>query len=204
MNNLDKQLFQFKDRLVADVGVEERHLTTICTTIYEELSQLTNEQLDKIEFASPVKLEIRIEELKAFNMMMDRVNKQLKNFPEIVRTQVIVQNYIAFVYLKDNCFDVTKKTVPQGTLLRRVCKFLLNNPVRAFRNSIAHGNWQYTSDYSGIKYFAYKGESKPNVELEEMSEFVVDNYELDFWQTLSRATAYTIYTYIIDNKAKRR
>ena len=71
MNNLDKQLYQFKDRLVADVGVEERHLTKICTTIYEELSQLTDEQLDKIEFVSPVRLEIRIEELKAFNMMMD-------------------------------------------------------------------------------------------------------------------------------------
>lgn len=98
VNNLDKQLHQFKDRLVVDVGVEERHLTTICTTIYEELSQLTDEQLDKIEFASPVKLETRIEELMAFNMMMDRVNKQLKKFPEIVRTQVIVQNYIAFVW----------------------------------------------------------------------------------------------------------
>ena len=132
--------------------------------------------------------------------MMDRVNRQLSKYPEIVRSQVIVQNYVAFVYLKDNCFDVTKKVMPSGTLTRRICQFLLNNPVRAFRNAIAHGNWQYTNDFSGIKYYAYKGESKLNVALQEMSEFSVGNSELGFWQALSRATAYTIYSYIIENK----
>jgi hypothetical protein len=203
MKNLDKQLYQFRGRLVKDIGIGEQYLPSICTTIFEELSQLTNEQLLKIERASPVKLEIRIEELKAFNMMMTRVNNQLKNYPEIVRSQVIVQNYISFVYLKDNCFEVTKKVIPSGTLLRRICKFLLDNPIRAFRNSIAHGNWQYTSDFSGIKYFAHKGESTPNMEYEEMSEFVVGNDELGFWQALSRATAYTIYTYIIENIIKK-
>ncbi|HOJ04078.1 MAG TPA: hypothetical protein PK916_08745 [Bacteroidota bacterium] len=204
MNILDKQIYQFRDRMVADVGVEERYLAVICTTIYQELSVLKAEQLDKIEFASPVKLDLRIEELEAFNMMMSRVNRQLASIPEIVRAQVIVQNYIAFVYLKDNCFDVAKRIVPQDSLLRRLCKFLLNNPVRAFRNSIAHGNWQYTSDFTGIKYYAYKGESKPCVELEEMSEFVVKNDELEFWQALSRATAYTIYTCIVENREMRQ
>lgn len=85
MKNLDEQLYLFRKRLVADVGIEEQYLTSICTTIYKELTQLTNEQLNKIESASPVKLEFRIEELRAFNMMMDRVNAQLKKFPEMVR-----------------------------------------------------------------------------------------------------------------------
>lgn len=200
MDNLNRQLFQFSDRLKEDVGVETKYLGSICTSIYNELRQLSIENLLEIEKASPVRLELRIEELTAFNMMMDRVKRQLSKYPEIVRSQVIVQNYVAFVYLKDNCFDVTKKVMPSGTLTRRICQFLLNNPVRAFRNAIAHGNWQYTNDFSGIKYYAYKGESKPNVAPQEMSEFSVGNSELGFWQALSRATAYTIYSYIIDYK----
>lgn len=87
-----------------------------------------------------------------------------------------------------------------GSLTRRICKFLLNNPVRGFRNAIAHGNWQYTDDYSGIKYYAHKGESKPSLESNEMSGFIVANEELRFWQALARATAYTIYSYIIERE----
>ncbi len=200
MDQLDKQLYYFKDRLKDNIGVDPKYLSSICTTIYEELNQLSTESLLEIEAASPVSLKLRIEELKAFNMMMDRVNSQFKKYPEIVRSQVIVQNYIAFVYLKDNCFEITKKVMSSGTLLRRICKFLLNNPVRAFRNSIAHGNWQYTDDFSGLKYYAYKGESKLNIEIQPMTEFIVDNEELGFWQALARGTAYTIYSYIIENR----
>jgi len=200
MDNLDIQLYHYKDKLKEDVGVETKHLGSICTTIYDELRQLSIEKLLEIEIASPVSLKLRVEELTAFNMMMDRVNSQLNKYPEIIRSQVIVQNYIAFVYLKDNCFGVTKKVMPTGTLTRRICKFLLDNPVRAFRNAIAHGNWQYANDFSGIKYYAHKGETKPNFEPQEMSEFTVGNSELGFWQALSRATAYTIYSHIIETK----
>jgi hypothetical protein len=201
MKNLDKQLYQFKERLICDIGVEEKYLSVICTTIYAELSNLNNDELLKIELVSPVTIEKRIEELKAFNMMMDRVNySDLKKYPEIIRSQVIVQNYISFVYLKDNCFDVTKNVISSGTLTRRICKFLLDNPVRAFRNSIAHGNWQYTFNPSGIIYFAHKGDIKQNEKSEVMIEFIVFQDELNFWQALSRATAYTIYTYILEHK----
>ncbi len=200
MNNLDKQLYEYRQQMKESVGVDDKYLSAICTTIYKELKHLSAENLKRIESASPVSLKLRVEELQAFNMMMNRVNGQLIKHPEIIRTQVIVQNYISFVYLKDNCFEVTRKIMPYGTLTRRICKFLLNNPVRAFRNSIAHGNWQYTNDFHGIKYYAYKGESKPNVEPQEMSEYIVSNDELGFWQALARATAYTIYSYIIETK----
>ena len=200
MKNLDRQLYPYSDRLKEDVGIDKIHLDSICSTIYSELGQLSNENLLEIELASPISLKLRIEELTAFNMMMDRVNIQLSKYPEIVRSQVIVQNYIAFVYLKDNCFEVTKKIMPSGTLTRRIYQFLLNNPVRAFRNAIAHGNWQYANDFSAIKYYAHKGESIPNAEGKEMCEFTVENSELGFWQALSRATGYTIYTYIIENR----
>ena len=197
MDNLDNQLYVFKNRLKKDVGVEERLLSVICSTIYKELSQLSIEELTMIEVASPVPIVKRVEELQAFNMMMNRVNNQLKKYPEIVRAQIIVQNYICFVYMKETCFEVTKKVMPPGTLSRKICKFLLNNPVRAFRNSIAHGNWEYEIDFSGLKYYAHKGEVNCD---EEMSEFNVSNDELNFWQTLARGVAYTIYAFIINKK----
>jgi hypothetical protein len=74
MKNFDKQLYAFKDRLIKDVVIDEKYLTTICSTIYSELSFLSKEKLTEIEDVSPVKLINRIEELYAFNRMMDKVN----------------------------------------------------------------------------------------------------------------------------------
>jgi hypothetical protein len=202
MKLLDEKISKFSIRLKNDVGVPDNQVSSICTIIYQELAALSKEDINKIESVTPVNLKNRIEELQEFNMMMDRMNSGLNKYPDLLRTQVIVQNYIAFVYLKDNCFEITKKVIPSGTLTRRICEFLLNNPVRAFRNSIAHGNWKYSEDYSSLVYFAYKGESKPDVTTKEMSEFIVSNEELGFWQLLARAAAYTIYTFIIENRNK--
>ena len=80
MDNLDKQLYHFKDRLMEDVGVDQKHLSSICTTIYDELNQLTTENLFTIESASRVSLKLRIEELEAFNLMMVRANNQLNKY----------------------------------------------------------------------------------------------------------------------------
>ena len=84
MQKLDRQLNQFADLLKNDVEIEENYLTWVCSTIYQELSQLPYDDLVKIKKSSPVNLEIRIEELKSFNMMMDKMTKtELKRLPEI-------------------------------------------------------------------------------------------------------------------------
>lgn len=95
---------------------------------------------------------------------------------------------------------MTKKIIQPGTLTRKICKFLVNNPVRAFRNSYAHGNWEYIFNPAGIKYYAYKGEIKMDKENDVMTEYVVYQDELGFWQALAQSTAYTIYTHIMDRK----
>ena len=61
-----------------------------------------------------------------------------------------------------------------------------DNPVRAFRNAIAHANWKYLSDYSGLEYWARKS-SDPS---EPLSRFEVSQSDLSFWQALARCTAY--------------
>jgi hypothetical protein len=60
---------------------------------------------------------------------------------------------------------------------KKCCKYLTINPIRAFRNAIAHANWNYKIDYSGLEFWARKG-SDPN---EPLSHFDVFMDELDFW-----------------------
>lgn len=195
MIKLDEQLFYFKEYLETHLKISDC-LDSFCTKMNDELSSFTLEELSKIKNASPIQLKSIIDELHAFNSMMEILNQSNEISPEIIRTQVITQNYISFVYLKDKCFEVTKKIAKPGTFLKKTCTYLLNDRVRAFRNSLAHGNWEYNSTYTGLIFYAHKGEITPD---STMSKFEVDTEELNFWQALSRATAYTIYTKIIQN-----
>ncbi len=85
--------------------------------------------------------------------------------------------------------EVLRKNSDPGTVTKRCSKYLLDNPIRAFRNAIAHGNWMYLDDYSGLQFWAHQ-DGKPD---EPMKRYEVSDHELKFWQMLSRATAYTAY-----------
>jgi hypothetical protein len=82
-----------------------------------------------------------------------------------------------------------KQYVEPGSVAKKCCKFLINNPVRAFRNAIAHSNWKYNDDFSGIIFYARKGDQAS----EPMTEWQVGEESLAFWQALSRCTAYTAF-----------
>ena len=107
--------------------------------------------------------------------------------PCITRAQVIVQNYVCFVYLGEACFKNLKKYLEPGSVAKKCCNFLVNNPVRAFRNAIAHSNWKYNDDFSGIIFYARKGHQAA----EPMTEWKLSDKDLAFWQSLARCTAYT-------------
>jgi hypothetical protein len=112
------------------------------------------------------------------------------NNPNIVRARVVTQNYICFVYLGESCFNILKKNLPGGSPTRKACQFLTDNPIRAFRNAIAHANWKYKEDYSGIEFWARKG-SESN---EPMVKREVSQTTLNFWQALARTIAYVTFT----------
>lgn len=160
----------------------------IASTIATEIENNKSFFKQEILLVSPVPLETRLEELSCFQTMMDTFNK-MKPRPEIVRSQVMTQNYVCFVYLKDTLFEVLRKNSEIGSITKKCTKYLLNNPVRAFRNSIAHGNWKYKDDFSGLEFWAYK-DSTVN---DSMTKYQVSQSELNFWQLLSRAVAYTAY-----------
>lgn len=188
MENLDKQLEVWSERLQKDVKIKPEDTSKIATTIAKEVRWLTIEQKNEIRSASPVNIEKRYEELIAFQAWMDIANNS-KIHPAVIRAQVIVQNYICFVYLNESCFRVLKKYLPDGSVSKKCCNFLINNPIRAFRNAIAHSNWSYKDDFTGIQYWSRKG-SDPN---EALQKFEVNDEELRFWQSLARVVAYSSY-----------
>ena len=112
--------------------------------------------------------------------------------PSVVRAQVVYQNYLCFVYLGESCFTVLKRIAPTGSVTKKCCKFLTSNPVRAFRNSIAHANWKYSDDFTSIDFMARKGSEGD----EPMVEWNVANEQLEFWQALARCVGYVAYTEI--------
>lgn len=185
---LDQQMKAFSTPLISEVRLKEGETAKIATTIAAEVRFLDQQSRNSVLEASPVPLAARLDELVAFQSWMDLATSTTN--PAVVRAQVIVQNYVCFVYLGESCFRALRKASRAGSLTRRCCEFLTDNPVRAFRNAVAHSNWTYKPDFSGLMFWARKGEGKD----EPMVQFDVTQAQLAFWQALSRAVAYAAYT----------
>jgi len=182
---LDNQMYQWGAKLRDDLKISSDASRNLATTISIEISTLPFEAKQRIIGATPVPLSDRLEELQAFQNWMDYA-KKIKDNPALIRAQVITQIYICFVYLGESWFKVIRKESPIDSTTKKCCKYLTENPVRAFRNAIAHANWRYKSDFSGMEYWARKG----NDPGEPLSYFEVADNDLAFWQMLSRCTAY--------------
>jgi hypothetical protein len=188
MKYLDIQMQAWSKRLISELKIKEEETQKLASIIASEVRWLSTEAKNEICKASPVDIKHRYEELLAFQNWMDIVHKS-EMHPAVVRAQVIVQNYICFVYLNESCFNIIRKHVSSDSVCKKCCNFLLNNPVRAFRNAIAHSNWCYENDFSGIRYWARKG-----IDLNEaLIEFRVKQDDLSFWQAIARCTAYAVY-----------
>jgi len=149
---------------------------------------MSHEVQKQLMSAAPIALSDQLEELSSFQAFTEYASSK-KEMPFIARANVIVQNYICFVYLNDNCLKILRKQ-SKTTITQKCCKYLTNNPVRAFRNALAHGNWKYNTDFTGLLYFAHKGDNPDG----PMTEFEVSQQELDFWHSLTKCTLYSIFT----------
>lgn len=188
MEHLDDQMKQWSSRLRDDLSILPPESNRLASTIASEVGFLSSEAKQRVKDASLVPLSARIEELRAFQGWMDLVHDSNPH-PVVVRAQVITQNYICFVYLGEACFNVLRKELPTGSVTKKCCKFLTDNPVRAFRNAIAHSNWQYLPDFSGLEFWAKKG----NDPAEQPTRFTILQQDLSFWQAIARCTAYASY-----------
>lgn len=187
--HIDTQMRAFSARLTSEIKLTPEMAERLATTIAADVRFLSPEQKAEIRNASPVPLQDRLTELHAFQGWMDQAHS-IRNNPFVTRAQVLSQNYICFVYLPEACFRVLSKACPSGSGARKCAQFLNNNPVRAFRNAVAHANWKYRSDYGAIIYWARKG-SDPN---EPLIQFEVEQSDLEFWQAISRCVAYAAFS----------
>ena len=191
MRHLDAQVAKYSSLLVSEVGLDPSITDRLATTVAAELRFLPIEAKAEILASSPVDIAARLDELVAFQSFTEQVHAT-KPPPAFVRAQVLYQNYVCFVYLGEACFRVLAKSAPAGSASRKCGRFLTNNPVRAFRNAIAHGNWTYKADFTGLVFWARKG-SDPS---EALSHFEVTQDELNFWQSLARCVGYSAYLHI--------
>ena len=184
---LDKQMQQWSSTLIGEVKLREDETSKVASLIATEIARIPIDSKEEIikSISKPISIQDRLDELTAFQGWMDIAHTS-KN-PYTTRAQVIVQNYVCFVYLGDACFKTLRRYLEPSGVAKRCCNFLINNPIRAFRNALAHSNWKYNDDFSGIIFYARKG----NQVGEPVIEWYVSDKELAFWQALARCTAYT-------------
>ncbi len=188
---MDNQMSSFSRELVEIVKLNIDDVNRLATKISSEVRFLDEVSKSEIANASLVPISARLHELQAFQSWMD-ISRQpnLSKLPAVVRAKVITQNYICFCYLPESCFSVLRKRMPPDSATYKCAKFLTDNPVRAFRNTIAYSNWTYEKDFSGLVYWARKGANSD----EPLEQFSVKGNELDFWQALSRCLAYAAFS----------
>lgn len=189
MKHLDVQMQRFAPRLRDDLGISSEASNQLASAIAAEVASLPASARLEARASTPVDLGQRLDELVSFQAFMQQVHGSPAS-PPLVRAQVVVQNYVCFVYLGESCFKVLGKLLPSTSAGRACCRFLTDNPVRAFRNALAHGNWRYAPGFGGLTYWARKGSDQA----EPLSQFEVTQHELDFWQALARCTGYAAFT----------
>jgi hypothetical protein len=141
-SKLDSQLARWCYRLVSQLKIPPSAASKLATTVAAEVRFLPAEAKLELRNSSPVALKERLEELVGFQGFMD-ATRSVRNSPYLVRAQVITQNYICFLYLPESCFRILRRALPVDSTTRGCAKFLSDNPIRAFRNALAHANWCY-------------------------------------------------------------
>lgn len=190
---LDRQMRGFSPFLRDEFGITPPESNCLASTIAAEIRGLSAEVRRTLLSETTVQPKDRLDELVAFQSFMDLANA-VSNHPGVTRAQVITQNYVCFVYLGDACFKTLRQISPPGSATKRCAKFLTDNPVRAFRNAVAHANWNYRPDFSGLVFWSRRG-ADPN---EPLTRFEVSQRDLGFWQALARCVAYIAYTEAIE------
>lgn len=188
---LDGIMRQFSPRLRDDVGLTPPTSNCLASTIASEVQALPHEVLRSIRDEDVVGLQRRIDELVAFERFMDfaiQVQKTSGTLAPLTRAQVVCQLYTVFVYLGDACFSRLRKSAASGSVLKKCCKYLTDYPVRGLRNAVAHSNWRYTDDFTGIVFHYFE-----DVQKTKRTDFTITQLELDFWDKLARVTAYAAF-----------
>jgi hypothetical protein len=179
--DLDAKLANFATKLRDDLQIAPPASNALATTIRSDIASLNAGNMPNLAANNPLSLKDRYGELQQFLVW----HEQRANDPNIYGG-LLSLNYMCFVYLKDSFFEVLRDQLPNNSAAYKCCIFLTHNPIRAFRNALAHGNWRLTLDRSGIDFWdRAKGDrNKP------LLRFRINQNDLHFAQYLAIATAY--------------
>jgi hypothetical protein len=180
IDQLDVRMREFSSRLRDDLRISPPESNNLATAIRREVQELGPENRPIPDSGSPLSLTDRIGLLNAFLVWWATESGRPGNVG-----QIMALNYMCFVYLGESHFKKLRKW-PPGSLCRKCGTFLTDNPVRAFRNALAHGNWRGSFDNQGIDFWARKGEDST----EPLERFRVAVADLNFWHSLAITTAY--------------
>ena len=180
---LDEKLSSFSTRLRDDLGITPPDSNALASAIRSELYAADIASLPTLASDSPLALRDRFHELHRLLSWMDQSHGSQDQYG-----QFVALNYFCFVYLGQACFTVLRKELPSQSISRKCCTFLTDNPVRAFRNALAHGNWRFLLDGSAVDFWARKG-SDP---AEPVTRFRFTWEDLHFSQYLAIATAHAV------------
>jgi hypothetical protein len=181
LTNLDARLSRFSTKLRDDLKITPPESNAVASAIRSELTKLDVKLLPTLSGESPLSLSDRLHQLRLLLNWLEETQGANNSYG-----QLISLNYICFVYLGDACFKVFRKEMPKGSVSHKCAEYLTDNPVRGFRNALAHGNWRLTADRCSIDFWARKG-SDPN---EALTRFRFTEDDLHFAHYLAVATAY--------------
>jgi hypothetical protein len=177
----DEAMRQWGPRLRDDLGISPPESQFLATTLFSELCQIPN--LGERPGDETIAFADRFNELACFmNYLGERQAEGDIGLLEN-RAHLVQSNYICFVYLGESCFLRLRKLTPPASAARKCLKFLTENPIRAFRNAIAHANWLVTD--GTVTFWAKKGAEKDDL----LCRFTVEDEERRFWFFLSLCVA---------------
>ncbi|WP_100792367.1 hypothetical protein [Leptospira brenneri] len=186
---LDLQMKAYQQELVENVFLNYQQTIKIATNLGIDFTNSKERILREINENDKISFNDRYNEFLSFQGMMDifNSNKSILKNPEIVRMQVIAQNYISFTYFNEIIYHSVEKFMQNDSVAKKCINFITTGRVRLFRNAFSHGNWKYKSDYSGLIFYA-----RENKHDTSLKEFHLEDFELGFWQSLSRTINYTL------------
>jgi hypothetical protein len=175
----DLKMREWRGPLIRDVRISQEASDHLATTIYGDI--IASDPADIFSLSEAISHAERFNELALFlNCIAER--HLWKANALMNRAMLNLSNYMCFVYLGDACFVRLRKALPSTSAAGRCCRYLTDNPIRAFRNAIAHGNWRVSEGV--IHFWACKGESSS----EPLSEFSVAENDREFWFFLAACT----------------
>lgn len=190
---LDRRISRFEERLAREVGISPPDAArSLATAVHTELEELGDDFLDSIKDSSPLSPGMRLSLFHEYKLWRTEIEPSVQcpasdlppeNVKRSFGTVVILlpHLYFGFVFPGDSVFEVLSDHTRLGSAAHRCSTFLRSSERRAFRNAIAHGNWNLDWEAQNLKYFARIHKSSS-----DFAEFTVSIADVRFWLELSQ------------------